>query len=218
MGAILAYYGLITIKLIMAISVVVLYLRFFNTAAGLKQMTTLDIVVNFLLSAILSDFILDRHIDILDFVVVVIIYGFLLYGLNKLTFNTDLGRKIFIGSPRPIIQNGHIDAAQMARLHISAHDLALALRMRGIHSVRDVEMAQIEPNGELTIVKRGAKKYPIVVIDNGDVDEGALARINRTLPWLKRELKKRKIKNIDDILIAQWYNGRLQIIKKTDGD
>ena len=202
----------------MAIGVVVIYLRFFNTAAGLKQMTTLDIVVNFLLSAILSDFILDRNIDIMDFVVIVVIYGFLLYFLNKLTFNTNLGRQIFVGSPRTIIQNGQIDAEQMSRLHISAHDLALALRTRGIHSVRDVQMAQIEPNGELTIVKRGAKKYPVVIIDNGDVDTDALARINRTAAWLKRELKKRKIKEIDDILIAQWYNNRLQIIKKAEND
>lgn len=218
MGAILAYYGLITVKLIMAISVVVIYLRFFNTAAGLKQMTPLDIVVNFLLSAILSDFILNRHIDILDFVIVVIIYGFLLYLLNKITFNTNLGRQIFIGVPRPIIQDGQIDDDAMARLHISAHDLALALRLRGIRSVRDVQMAQIEPNGELTIVKKGAKKYPIVIIDNGNVDDYGLARIKRSMPWLKRELKKRKIKNIDDILIAQWYNNRLQIIKKADND
>lgn len=165
MTASFVFYGLITVKLIMAIGVAVVYLRFFNTTAGLKQMTPLDIIVNFLLSAILSDFILDRHIGILDFVVVVIIYGFLLYVLNRLTFNTDLGRRIFIGSPRVIIQHGRIDEEAMARLHISAHDLALA-------------------------------------------------KIHRSPAWLKKELRKKKIRDIDEILIAQWHNGRLQIVKK----
>lgn len=200
----------------MAIGVAVLYLRFFNTAAGLKQMTPLDIIVNFLLSAILSDFILDKHIGILDFVVVVLIYGALLYLLNKLTFNTNVGRRIFIGSPRVIIQNGEIDEQEMTRLHISAHDLALALRRQQIKSVKDVEMAQIEPNGDFTIVRRGAKKYSVVVIDNGDIDDAALAKIHRSEAWLRRELRKKKIRDIDEILIAQWNNNRLQIIKKKD--
>lgn len=214
MTASFVFYGLITVKLIMAIGVAVVYLRFFNTTAGLKQMTPLDIIVNFLLSAILSDFILDRHIGILDFVVVVIIYGFLLYVLNRLTFNTDLGRRIFIGSPRVIIQHGRIDEEAMARLHISAHDLALALRRQQIKSIKDVEMAQIEPNGDFTIVRKGAKKYSVVIIDNGDIDREALAKIHRSPAWLKKELRKKKIRDIDEILIAQWHNGRLQIVKK----
>ena len=200
----------------MAIGVAVAYLRFFNTAAGLKQMTPLDIIVNFLLSAILSDFILDKNISILDFVIVVMIYGVLLYTLNRLTFNTNLGRRIFIGSPRVIIQNGEIDEEEMARLHISAHDLALALRRQQIKSIKDVEMAQIEPNGDFTIVRKGAKKYSVVIIDNGDIDTAALLKIHRSEAWLRRELRKRKIHNIDEILIAQWHNGRLQIVKKKE--
>lgn len=212
----LYFYGLITIKLIMAISVALVYMRFFNAASQLKQMTPLDIIINFLLSAILSDFILDRHIGILDFIVVVLIYGLLMYLLNKLTFNTNVGRRIFIGTPHVIIQNGHLDSEMMEKLHISAHDLALAMRRHEIKSVKDVEMAQIEPNGDFTIVKKGAKKYSIVIIDNGNIDDYALKKINRSEKWLRKELKKKKINDIDEILIAQWHNNRLQIIRKKD--
>lgn len=209
-------YGLVTIKLIMAIGVAVIYLRFFNAASQLKQMTPLDVIINFLLSAILSDFILDRHIGLLDFVVIVVIYGVLLYVLNRLTFNTDLGRRIFIGNPRVIIKNGEIDAEMMQKLKINAHDLSLAMRRQQIKSIKDIEMAQIEPNGDLTIVRKGAKKYSVVIIDNGDVDADALVEIGRGEKWLMRELKKKKIKNMDEVLLAQWHNNRLQIIKKKD--
>ena len=198
----------------MAIFVAVIYLKFFNTAGQLKQMTPLDVIVNFLLSAILSDFILDRSVTIMDFTVVVVIYGILLYTLNKLTFRTNVGRRLLIGVPRVIIQNGEIDADMMERLNISAHDLALAMRGQQIKSIKDVEMAQIEPNGDLTIVKKGAKKYSIIVIDNGDIDNDALVKINRSQKWLMKELKKHKINNIDEILIAQWHNNRLEIVKK----
>ncbi len=200
----------------MAIAVAVIYLRFFNAASQLKQMTPLDVIINFLLSAILSDFILDRHIGLTDFVVIVVIYGALLYVLNRLTFNTDFGRRIFIGNPRVIIKNGEIDAAMMQRLKISAHDLSLAMRRQQIKSIKDIEMAQIEPSGDLTIVRKGAKKYSVVIIDNGDVDTDALAEIGRGEKWLMRELKKKKIKKMDEVLLAQWHNNRLQIIKKKD--
>ncbi len=200
----------------MAIGVAVIYLRFFNAGGGLRQMTPLDVIINFLLSAILSDFILDRHISVLDFVVVVMIYGLLLYALNKFTFNTNIGRRIFVGTPRAIIQNGEINEEMMRQMQISAHDLALAMRRQGVRSIKDIEMAQIEPNGDFTIVRKGAKKYSVVVIDNGDIDDEALSRIHRSEAWLRRELKKKKIKDIDEILVAQWHNNRLQIIKKKD--
>jgi len=214
MSHVLILYGLITVKLIMAITVAVVYLRFFNTTAGLKQMTPLDIIVNFLLSAILSDCILDNNITIVDFAVIALIYGLLLYIVNKLTLKTNVGRRIFIGTPQIIIRGGEIDGQMMDKLNISGHDLALALRRNQVRSVKDVEMAQIEPNGDFTIVKKGSKKYSVVVIDNGDIDDVALSKINRNEKWLMMELRKQKIRDIDEILIAQWHDGRLQIVKK----
>ena len=203
-----------TIKLIMAISAAVVFLRLFNGTVQLKQATTLDLIVNFLLSAIMSDFILDNRITMLDFGVIVLIYGALLFVLNKVTMNTNIGRRIFIGNPRVIIQNGEFNVDMMSRLNISAHDLAVAMRRQQVKSLKDVEMAQIEPNGDLTIVRKGAKKYSVVIIDNGNIDRDALTKINRSETWLRRELKKKHIHDIDDIFVAQWHNGRLQIVKK----
>lgn len=203
-----------TIKLVMAIAAALVFLRLFNTNIQLKQATTLDLIINFLLSAILSDFILDNRISMLDFFVIVIIYGALLYLLNKVTMNTNIGRRIFIGNPRVIIQNGAFNVDMMQRMNISAHDLAIAMRRQQIKSLKDVEMAQIEPNGDLTIVKKGAKKYSVVIIDNGNIDTDALAKINRSPAWLKRELRKKHITDVEDIFVAQWHNNKLQIVKK----
>ncbi|MBD5388716.1 DUF421 domain-containing protein [bacterium] len=207
-------YGLVTVKLIMAICVAVIYLRFFNAAGQLKQMTPLDVIVNFLLSAILSDFILDDRTTVLDFTVIVLIYGMLLYLLNWLTFGTNLGRRIFVGTPRVIIQDGHFDAAAMTRMRINARDVAAAMQAQNIHSLRDVKTAQIEPNGTLTIIKRGSHRYPVILIDNGVVVGDGLKKIGRTEKWLMRQLRAKKITDPDDVFIAQWASGHLQIIRK----
>ena len=198
----------------MAIAAAVLFMHMFGASGNLKQMTPLSVIVNFLLSAILSEFILNKNIDIVEFIVVVLIYGVLISVLNRLSFYTNFGREIFVGTPQVIIQNGRLDTEKMQKLKISARDLAVAMRQHKIHSMDDIEMAQIEPNGELTIVKKGDKKYPIVLIDNGIIDESALQKINHNEKWLRAELREKKIKNIDDIFIAQWYNRKLYVVKK----
>ena len=139
-------YGMVAIKLVMAIGVAAIFLKFFNMNNQLKQMTPLDIILNFLLSAILSNFILDSDVTVTDFTVIVAIYGGLLYILNKFTFGTDIGRRIFVGTPRVIIDDGHFDAKMMKRWKVNARDVAAAMRQQDIHSLRDVKTAQIEPN------------------------------------------------------------------------
>ena len=198
----------------MAIAAAVIFMRLFSSSGTLKQMTPLAVIINFLLSAILSEFILNKNIDLSEFIVVILIYGGLINILNRFAFYSDIGRKIFIGTPQVIVQNGQINVDKMERLKISARDLAVAMRMHQVHSLREIETAQIEPNGELTIIKKGEKKYSVIVVDNGDIDESALAKIHRSEKWLRRELRKKRIKDISDIFVAQWNNGKLQIVKK----
>lgn len=210
----LLVYGVMIIKLIMAIVAAVIFMHIFGSTSNLKQMTPLSVIINFLLSAILSGFILNKSINILDFIVVVLIYGALITLLNLWSFYTNLGRRIFVGTPQVIIQDGQLDTEKMQKLKMSARDLASVLRQHKIHSLSEVEMAQIEPSGEMTIVKKGDKSYSIVLVDNGIIDTSALQKIHRSERWLRRELRAKKIRNIDDIFIAQWYRGKLYVVKK----
>ena len=204
------------IKLIMAIVAAVGFMHLFASNDNLKQMTPLSVIINFILSAILSQFILNKGINILDFIVVIVIYGAIISLLNWLSFYTNFGRDIFIGKSQVIIQSGQLNTEKMQKLKISARDLAVAMRQHKIHSLNEIEMAQIEPNGDLTIVKKGDKNYSVVLIDNGIIDENALKRINKSDKWLRHELRAKNIKDINDVFIAQWYNKKLYVVKKNE--
>ena len=207
-------YGMITIKLAIAIATAFVFLKIFNMNAQLKQMTPLDIVLNFLLGAILSNFILDRDISLTNFFFVVLIFGILLYAVNWFSFRTDMGRRIFIGSPKIIIQDGKFNLELMRRLKLNVRDMAAVMRRQKIRSLKDIEMAQIETNGDLTIVKKGSPDYSVILIDNGVIDAVALQKINKDEKWLRRRLKAMGINDPEEIFIAQWYDNRIQIIKK----
>ncbi len=207
-------YGLVTIKLVMAIGVVALFLQFFNSAAQLKQMTPLDIILNFLMGALLSNLILDDKVTILDFATIILIYGTLLYIVNRLTFRTRIGRRLFVGTPKVIIQNGEFNAAIMKKMRINARDVAAAMRHQNIRSLKDVKIAQIEPNGTLTVTRHGAHEYPIILIDNGVIVTENLEKIHRTEKWLMKKLREKRIDDADDVFIAQYNRGNIHIIKK----
>ena len=209
-----ADYWMVAVKLTLAITTAVVLLKLFNMNSQLKQLTPISIVLNFLLSAILSSFILDDTISIMDFFVIMIIYGALLAIVNWLSFNTAFGRRMFVGVPRVIVQDGEFRADVMRKMRLNVRDVASAMRAQNVHSLREIKFAQVEPNGDLTIVKKGDENYSVVLIDNGVVDTAALEKIGKTELWLMAKLHAQKIRDPQNVFIAQYHHGKLEIIKK----
>ena len=207
-------YWLVAVKLALALATAVVFLKLFNMNSQLKQLTPISVVLNFLLSAILSSFILDEEFSITAFFVIMIIYGALLAVVNWLSFNTSFGRRMFVGTPRVIVQNGEFRADVMRKMRLNVRDVAVAMRAQDVHSLRDIRFAQVEANGDLTIVKKGDENYSVVLIDNGVVDTSALEKIGKTELWLMAQLHAKKIRDPENVFIAQYHHGKISVIKK----
>ena len=214
MSEIFSSYWMVAVKLALALATAVVFLKMFNMNSQLKQLTPISVVLNFLLSAILSSFILDDAFSIMDFLVIMIIYGVLLAIVNWLSFNTAFGRRMFVGRPRVIVQNGEFRADVMRKMRLNVRDVATALRAQDIHSLREIKFAQVEANGDLTVVKQGDENYSVILIDNGVIDTAALEKIGKTELWLMAQLHAKKIRDPENVFIAQYHHGKLEIIKK----
>ena len=71
LSEILSNYWLVGVKLVkLALATAVIFLKMFNMNSQQKQLTPISVVLNFLLSAILSSFILDSEFTIMDFFVI----------------------------------------------------------------------------------------------------------------------------------------------------
>ncbi len=214
MSEIFSSYWMVAVKLALALATAVVFLKMFNMNSQLKQLTPISVVLNFLLSAILSSFILDDAFSIMDFLVIMVIYGVLLAIVNWLSFNTAFGRRMFVGRPRVIVQNGEFRADVMRKMRLNVRDVAAALRAQDIHSLREIKFAQVEANGDLTVVKQGDENYSVILIDNGVIDTAALEKIGKTELWLMAQLHAKKIRDPENVFIAQYHHGKLEIIKK----
>lgn len=214
MSEIFSSYWMVAVKLALALATAVVFLKMFNMNSQLKQLTPISVVLNFLLSAILSSFILDDAFSITDFLVIMVIYGVLLAIVNWLSFNTAFGRRMFVGRPRVIVQNGEFRADVMRKMRLNVRDVAAAPRAQDIHSLREIKFAQVEANGDLTVVKQGDENYSVILIDNGVIDTAALEKIGKTELWLMAQLHAKKIRDPENVFIAQYHHGKLEIIKK----
>ncbi len=69
-------------------------------------------------------------------------------------FHSARFRQLVEGTPRPLIQDGEVQAAIMHKSRISDDDLLEALRRQGLTDPQAVHVAYLERSGEISIIPR----------------------------------------------------------------
>ena len=126
--------------------------------------------------------------------------------------------QLLLGKPVTIIRNGEILQKELARLRITAADLAEALRGRDIFSPQEVYWGVVEPNGSITtaVMPAGDEDAPLLplLIDRTVYrDNLAFFGLNETA--LDRMLETQNTSRRDVLLLL--YNGEKTVLipKKT---
>jgi uncharacterized membrane protein YcaP (DUF421 family) len=119
--------------------------------------------------------------------------------------------------PIVVIQNGTILEGNLRRIRYSLNNILQMLREKDIFNVKDVELAMVEADGNLTVYKKanksfvtiedlGIKKkhegisYPVIV--EGRIYSTVLKQLGLNEKWLKIQLQKKGINNLDSIFFA----------------
>lgn len=203
----------ISIKLVIGFVCVLIFFQVSGAKRQLAEMTTFDLISNFILGAILGGYVYDNQVTLRGFLIITTIYFFMIYITNIISSRTNWGRKLIVGVPTIIISDGKLDTEKLKKMKISMTDFMSLLRNKKVHSLADVKLAQMEVGGELTVVKKGEELYALLLVDNGLVIHENLKQIHKDETWLKKQLKKEGIKDISDVFCAQWLNGDFYIIK-----
>lgn len=141
-------------------------------------------------------------------------------------------RKITEGEPVIIMHNGQILEDNMRKLRYHLDNLEAQLRDKGVFDFSEVEFAVLEPNGQLSVLKK-SQNLPLTpydmnitteykgisteLIKDGQLLEQNLVQRNLTIDWLKGELKKQNINNVNDVFYAavNSKNGLYISLKKS---
>lgn len=180
----------------------------------LSQLTPIDFIGNFVLGGIMGGVIYTDAIPLYQYVIVFLIGVFFISFLNYISKKFNFFRAVAIGNPIPIIKKGRFIMENITekKNKIDILNITSRLHAQGIHSFQEVNYAQIEPDGQMTVVCDGAKMPSIIIMKDGVIRTSELEQIERDEDWLNEEMKKQHIENPEDVFLAEFWDGKVNFI------
>ena len=130
-------------------------------------------------------------------------------------------RRLLSGDPSIIIYKGVVNEKELARLRFNISDLMEELRICGCYNIADVEMAVLETNGKLSVLKKDddtdKKGIPFIIVSDGSFNAGELKRGRISKKRALDKIKSMGIENEKNIFIASMdASGELFVQLKTE--
>lgn len=138
--------------------------------------------------------------------------------LGIITIKTFRGRKWINAEPTLLIHKGKINEQGLRKIRLTADALLMLLRKNNVFYLDDVDMAFMETDGTLSVLKKtetqtvtkkdmnvpGPQRgLPQTFIIDGKVLKNSLHAMDKDENWLETLLKCWGIASIKDIFIAQ---------------
>ncbi len=177
-----------------------------------------ELVVAIMISDLASVPMQDIDIPLLSGIVPVFSLIVAEIAVSYLSLKSKTVRKIFSGSPSIVIYNGRIDERELERLRFHVNDLLEELRASNCCNIADIEAAVLETNGKLTVIPKTEARpvtvadlplsepkkegLPCILISDGSLNLGELARSGHDRKWLSDELVLRGISSEKDVFLA----------------
>nr|WP_175956437.1 YetF domain-containing protein [Schaalia sp. Marseille-Q2122] len=170
-----------------------------------------------MLGGIISGIIYNSEIPFHRFVLVLLIAIGMISLLNFITMRFLSVRQAVTSDPLPIIVNGVFQVG--TEEGGNAFDIITfisQLRARGIYSLEDIAFAQVEPDGSLTVIKKGEGVINTLLVRHGQILHNYLEAIERDEAWLMGELAEEGLE-LDDVYIVEFSREKHLFIVKKDG-
>ena len=185
----------------------------------MSQMTFFNYVTGITIGSLAAEIITFDDETIWHEVVGLIWWCLLTALLAYITLKSTRLRKLIDGKPSILIKNGVIQKKELKSTMVNIEELSMMFREQGIFSIKDVDYAILEQNGQLSILKvqdqitvskkdmsiaTSQPKYlPKEVIIDSRIIHKNLTSYGLNLQWLENEINRQGIKSIDDIFYAE---------------
>lgn len=209
------------------VSLIVLFL--ITKAIGKKQVSELslfDYVIGISIGNFAAEMIMDFNSNYYNGIVAMTTFGLIAWLVSYFTMKSMALRRIIVGTPTVLIQNGKIIEKNLRKMMIDINDLLEQCRSNGTFDVNEIEYAIMEANGKISILPK--KEYaPLIVKDmnlkleknelvsnviiDGKIMKSNLENSGKEKDWLLKELKI-KGKKLEDILLATLDNNYKLVI------
>ena len=162
----------------------------------IAEMNCFDLVITLLIAEVASTPMENNDIP-------------MIYAIAALKFKFI--NRIVSGKPTILIDKGKIDYKSLKQEKITINELLEQLRIQGYFNLKYVQYAILETDGNLSVVptttynSTPSREYlhlPISLIQDGEILNKNLKKINKDEQWIYNILKSQHINNVNDVLIC----------------
>ncbi|WP_042460182.1 DUF421 domain-containing protein [Neobacillus dielmonensis] len=168
-------------------------------------------IASITMGTIAGNLAFNTRIKFQYFILSFIIMGLIIYILNLMAIKSHRLRKWITGKPVVLIEKGKILEQSMRKLGYTLEELQQALRGKDIFFIDEVELAILETNETLSVLKKTENqsitkkdlaikadhseqtRYPVELILDGEIQMDNLSEAYVNEQWLKSELQKRNL-------------------------
>lgn len=197
-----------------------LVLVIFTRAMGRKQISQLtyfDYVVGITIGSIAAEVDVNKTVKVFDGIISLLIWSVITILISEITLRNIKLRLLIDSEPLLIIDKGRVIYKNMKKARYNIGDLLMQLRDKDIFNITDVEIAILEPDGKLSVLKKSEKstvtvgdlniKLPKIgmmvdLILDGNILLPHLRLIQKDETWVLTQLKARNINNINEVIFA----------------
>ncbi len=204
----------LAIKLTIGFIALVVFMNL-NGRSQLAPTSTEDQIGNYVLGGIIGGVIYNPSITIVQFLIVLLIWGLLMTTIDFLKNSNKNVKKMIDGQIVYLIKGGKMITENFAQATLSIPDFYTKLRTKGIFQISDIEDAFMESNGQLIVIQKNDENYSNLLVSEGKIMEDNLEHIGKNDEWLKEELVKYNVLDINNIFLVEYSNDdKLFIVKK----
>lgn len=185
----------------------------------LSQLTFFHYITGITIGSVAASLTTDNRLPIFQGIYSLVLWGCLTILLGFISLKVASVRAIIEGRPSILISKGKLDTKVLAKTMLNLDDLNMLLRTSGTFDISEVDYAILEPNGQLSVLKKvecktvtqkdmnvpgqGARNLPTEVIVAGGIVKKNLKTLGLKEAWLQEEVKKQGHKRIEDIYYAE---------------
>jgi uncharacterized membrane protein YcaP (DUF421 family) len=218
-------------RVIISFSVLLLMTRIMGKKQ-VSQLTYFNYITGITIGAVAASITIDRSIDMSDGFVSMVCWSLLTVLVSYINLKSPKARILLDGQPTIVIKNGKILEETLAGLRLNMDDLSMLLREKNIFSTQEVDYAVLEPDGQLSVLKKVDQQnvtkkdlkveavkplyVPTEIIVDSKVITRNLEELDLSQSWLEKQLHQSGV-SLQTVFYAEIQSdGTLYIDKRQD--
>ncbi|MDD7794089.1 YetF domain-containing protein [Clostridium sp. 'White wine YQ'] len=183
----------------------------------ISQLAFFDYVLGITIGSIAASLTTDLSSRAWPHWIGLLVWAVLGYLMEYITMKWRYAAKYIEGEPTIVIMNGKIMEDALRKMKYRVTDIMELLRNKDIFDLTQVDFAIIEPNGQLSVLKKPeyepltAKDMNITktstgisteIIYDGILIQENLKQLNKSTNWINKQLKTHGINDISEVFLA----------------